>query len=195
MGTITLPNVRATSDITVMVRLKYSGVAIDWTGLRDIKALIYSDEQKAIAGRCNIEISDVDNTILVCNYAATKPQYLGVNRVIIQAKYHGRTNTYDKPAFNIVARNSEVAEREAVVIDTTAEESVEVDVFIEVTAVSTSLLDNAIAAAIRAAADAEEAAHLVPLQVLTDCREATDGLFLFCSMIFATTYRLFDRSA
>lgn len=51
MGAITLPNFRTTADVTMNTRLKDGGVSIDWAGLTDIKAWLYSDVQKAIAGR------------------------------------------------------------------------------------------------------------------------------------------------
>lgn len=167
MSTITLENVRACSDITMKVRLKDNGVAVDWSGLTDIKALVYSDDQKAVAGRCAVSVDSEDPTVLVCLYAATKPQYLGVNSIIVRAKYMGREKTYDKQAVNIVARTAEL-EGEQVVL-----EDPEVTVDIEVTEVDSSLLDAAIAAAFDAADKANEAAEQIPLQVLTEAREAT----------------------
>ena len=167
MSTITLENVRACSDITMKVRLKDNGVAVDWSGLTDIKALVYSDDQKAVAGRCAVSVDSEDPTVLVCLYAATKPQYLGVNSIIVRAKYMGREKTYDKQAVNIVARTAEL-EGEQVVL-----EDPEVTVDIEVVEVDSSILDAAIAAAFDAADKANEAAEQIPLQVLTEAREAT----------------------
>jgi len=151
MSTITLPNVRACSDITLNVQLTDSGVAVDWSGLSNIRALIYSQEQEALAGRCTIAVDPDDSTVLVCEYAATKPQYLGVNSIVIRATYMGRMKTYDTPAFNIVATTAQVDDDVVVVEDP------ELDVTIEVTDVSTSILDDAIAAAIDAA---DAASHL-----------------------------------
>ena len=144
MGTITLPNVRASSDVTMKVKLKDNGVAIDWQSLSDIKAYLYSDAQKAIAGRCSVSVSGSDETILLCMYSATKPQYLGVNRVIIRAVYDGQTKTYDKPAFTFVPRTADVA-GESITIDDPV-----VDVEIVVEDVNSSLLDMAIALAFKA---------------------------------------------
>ena len=153
MSTITLENVRACSDITMKVRLKDNGVAVDWSGLTDIKALVYSDDQKAVAGRCAVSVDSEDPTVLVCLYAATKPQYLGVNSIVVRAKYMGREKTYDKQAVNIVARTAEL-EGEQVVL-----EDPEVTVDIEVTEVDSSILDDAVAAAFDAADRANEAAE------------------------------------
>lgn len=112
MATTTLQNVRAASDITVKARLKDSGVALDWTGMTSVKACIYSDAQKAVAGSCTCSVDESDSTLLLCDYSAEKPQYLGVNRLIIQVKYEGKTKTYDAPAFNIVEWTDEVTDDE-----------------------------------------------------------------------------------
>lgn len=143
MGPITLENVRASSDITVKVRLKDGGMYIAWTSLADIKAYIFSDVQRAIAGRCDVSIDGDDSTLLICNYSANKPQYPGVNSIVIRANYDGRVKTYDRRAFNIVKRTSAVSGD--VVLDDPV-----VDLELEVEDVSSSLLDMAIALAFKA---------------------------------------------
>lgn len=143
MGIITLKNVRASSDITVNLRLKDGGMYIAWTSLTDIKAYVFSDAQRAIAGRCEISIDGNDNTVLVCTYSATKPQYLGVNSIVVRAKYDGRVKTYDRPAFNIVPRTFSSAG------DVTLDDPT-VDLELVVADVSSSLLDMAIALAFKA---------------------------------------------
>lgn len=162
MGTITLPNLRTTADVTMNTRLKDGGVSVDWAGLTDIKAWLYSDAQRAIAGRCDVSISEADSTKLVCEYSASKPQYPGVNRLIVQARYNGRTKTYDKPVFNFVPRTADQAGTQITMDDP------EVDVEIVVEDVSSSILDNIIAAALDAAARAEaaaqEAEHMVDIK-------------------------------
>lgn len=150
MGTITLPNFRTTADVTMNTRLKDGGVYIDWAGLTNIKAWLYSDAQKAIAGRCDVSIDQTDNTKLVCEYSANKPQYLGVQRLIIQAKYMGRTKTYDKPVFNFVPRTADQEGTQIVIDDP------EVDVEIEVEDISSSLIERLIAACIKATEEAQE---------------------------------------
>ena len=174
MGAITLPNFRITADVHMNTRLKDGGVAIDWAGLTGIKAWVYSDPQKALAGRVDVTIDSEDSTVLACTYPASRPQYLGVNRLIIQASYMGSVKTFDKPVFNFVARTADQAGEQIVIDDP------EVDVEIEVTDTSSSVLDNAIAAAIKAADDAEEAAakaeeaaELMPFQILNQCIDAT----------------------
>ena len=167
MSTITLPNIRVSSDLTVGLKLKDGGVAIDWSTLSNIRVSIYADAQRSLAGRCTVAIDETDSTVLVCQYAANKPQYLGVNRVIVQCTYMGETKTYDKPAFTFVRWTDDQEGEEITISDP------DVDVEIEVEDVSSSILNQAIAAALQAAEDAEHAAHLIPNQVLLDCEQAT----------------------
>lgn len=161
MSTITLPNIRVSSDLTVKVRLKDGGVAIDWSTLSNIRALIYSDAQKAMAGRCVVTVDAEDATLLVCQYAANKPQYIGVNRIVISATYLGEMKTYDKPALNFVRWTDDQAGQEITISDP------DVEVEIEVEDVSSSILQEAVDAAFSAAERAEEAAaaaeHMVDI--------------------------------
>ena len=166
MGTITLKNVRATSDLTVKVRLKDGGTAISWPSLSNIKAWLYSDAQKAISGRFEVSVDEGDATILVCHYSAQKPQYLGLNRVIVQATYLEDLKTYDKPAFIFVRWTDEQTQ------DITIDDP-DVDVEIEVQDVSSSILDAAIAAAITAAVRADEAAAAA--EHMTDIHQGPPG--------------------
>ena len=161
MSTITLPNIRVSSDLTIRLKLKDGGVAIDWSTLQNIRVSLYADDQRSMASRCNVSIDEEDSTILVCQYAANKMQYLGVNRVIVQCKYMGEVKTYDKPAFNFVRWTSD-QEGEQITID-----DPDVDVEISVEDVSSSIfqeaVDAAFSAADRANEAAEEAEHMVDI--------------------------------
>lgn len=147
MATITLPNGRLDSDIRLHVSLKDGEMNVDWAGVQNIRAYMYSDEQKAIAGSCDIHA--IDGTDLVVDYPASRPQYPGVNRVIVRCFYSGRQKTYDKPAINLVPRTADQAGAQVVL------DAPEVSVEINVDEVSTSLLDEAISAAVKAAAAAQ----------------------------------------
>ena len=161
MSTITLPNIRVSSDLTIRLKLKDGGVAIDWSTLQNIRVSLYADDQRSMASRCNVSIDEEDSTILVCQYAANKMQYLGVNRVIVQCKYMGEVKTYDKPAFNFVRWTSD-QEGEQITID-----DPDVDVEISVEDVSSSILQEAVDAAFDAADRANDAAaaaeHMVDI--------------------------------
>lgn len=139
--------------MTMDLRLKDGGVYIDWTGLTDIKAWIYSDAQSAIAGRCTVRASQEDGTVLICEYPGTKAQYLGVNRVIVQARYMGQLKTYDKPVFNFVRWTGD--QDEQVTID-----DPHVEVEIEVADVSSTILERILAACIKATEEAREVVDL-----------------------------------
>ena len=167
MAELNLPNIREGGNIRFRIGLEDGGVAVDWSGLEDIRVFLYADAQKQVSGEmCEVAVDEEDNTVLKCKYSGDDVQYRGINSVLVRAKYLGEIKVYDKPAINIVARTSEATG--VVEIDDPV-----VPVQISVEDVSTSLLNNAIDAAINAAAEAEKAAHLVPLQVLEDCVEAT----------------------
>ena len=150
MGTI--KNFRTTADVTMNTKLKDGGVYIDWASLTDIRAWIYSDAQKALAGRADVTIDQQDSTKAVLVYAGTKAQYPGINRLIIQARYNGSLKTYDKAVFNFVPRTAEATGN--VTID-----EPETDVEIVVQDISSSILDATILAALAAADRANDAAE------------------------------------
>ena len=154
MATITIPNGRLYSDIRAHVALKDSGVSIDWNGLSSIRAYMYSVPQKAIVGQFSTAINQGDGNDLVCDYSAQDPQYEGLCRIVVRCVYEGRTKTYDAALINLVPSTDNLADDPVVLDDP------EVDVTIEVTEVSTSLLDEAIQAALDAAEAANAAAEL-----------------------------------
>ena len=153
MSTITLPNIRVSSDLEISLKLKDGGVAIDWSDLTNIKASIYSDRQRSLAGRCDIEIDEEDSTVLVCRYSANKPQYPGVNRVIVSCTYDGETKTYDKPAFTFVRWTDDQVGEQITIDDP------DIDVEISVEDISSSILQEAVDAANTAAERANDAAE------------------------------------
>ena len=148
MGTITLPNFRVSGTDRARVRLKDGGVYMEWSTMTDIKAWLYSVDQKAISGRFDVQVDPQDGTRLVCVYSAQKPQYLGVNKIILQCKYEGAEKAYDKPLWNFVRWTGDQDGEEVTIDDP------EVDVEIVVEDVSSSILDAAILAALDAADEA-----------------------------------------
>ena len=150
-ATITLPNVRQESAVQMHAKLKDNGVALDWTSLSDVKAYMYSDAQRVIAGRCTVEVNGEDSEVLNVLYPATAPQYLGRYSLLLRCTYQGREKTFDVPVLTFVERTAQ-ATGVTVITDP------EMDVQLAVEDVSTSLLDGAIAAALDAAVRAAEAA-------------------------------------
>ena len=156
MGTITLPNFRVSGTDRARVRLKDGGVYVEWSTMTDIKAWLYSVDQKAISGRFDVQVDPQDGTRLLCVYSAQKPQYLGVNKIILQCKYEGAEKAYDKPLWNFVRWTDDQAGDEITMDDP------EVDVEIVAEDMSSSVLDEATAAALAAADKANEAAEHAP---------------------------------
>ena len=156
MAEIIIPKVRMGSDITLRAKLTDNGVGVDWSGLTNIVAMIYSDAQKAIAGPCAVSIDPDNNLILVCEFGANQPQYGGINSLVVRCEYKGRKKTYDRKAFYIVSRTDDLEGEDIVIEDPV------IDVELSVEDVSTSLLDKAIDAALAAAEKALEAAGRAP---------------------------------
>ena len=152
MAEITLPNVRKGGDITFRVGLTDNGVSVDWSGLEEKRAFLMADQQKQISGEMSVAVDAEDPTVLVCTYSGDDRMYLGVNSVVIRAKYMGRLKVYDKKAVNIVGRTS-AASGVVVLVDPV------VPVQLAVEEVDTTILNNAIDAAIAAAERAEDAAE------------------------------------
>ena len=150
MGTITLPNFRVSGTDRARVRLKDGGVYVEWSRMTEIKAWLYSVEQKTISGRFDVQVDPQDGTRLQCVYSAQKPQYPGVNKLILHCKYEGAEKAYDKPLWNFVRWTADQAGEEVTMEDP------EVDVEIVAEDMSSSVLDEATAAALAAAAAAEK---------------------------------------
>ena len=151
-----MKKVRQGSDVRLRAKLTDNGVGVDWSGLENIVALIYSDEQRVVAGPCSASIDQSDNLYLVCDFGANQPQYEGINSLVIRCEYMGRKKTYDRKAFVIVPRDENLEGEEVVLVDPV------LDVELTVEEVSTSLLDNAIDAALAAAEAATAAAGRSP---------------------------------
>jgi hypothetical protein len=140
------------TTVTMRVTLTDNGVKVSWPDLDSVKAFVYSEQQRLVAGACTVEVDGTDDTVLICTYAADKPQYLGPQKAVIVAEYQGQKSTYDKPAFTFVATTAEtIVDGTTIAADTT-------DVDINVEDVSSSILAGAIAAALAAAQDANDAA-------------------------------------
>jgi len=156
MTQIQLKPIRRQTTVTLDVTLTDNGTKISWPDLDQIKAFIYSDAQRVIAGPCSVEVDGEDDTILHCRYGAEQQQYLGMQKVVVTCLYAGQQSTYDKPAFTFVASTDQTRSDGT----TIAEEEVDVD--IDVSDVDSSILAGAIQAALDAAAAAREAAAHVP---------------------------------
>ena len=147
-----IPNVRIESGLELHVRLKDNGVSLDWSSLQGVKALMYSVEQKAVAGAAEVAIDNENPQILIVKYHGSSPQYTGLAKLIVRCDYNGKQKTYDTVVSNFVETTDEATG--VIVLDDPT-----ISVGISVEDVSTSLLDEAINAAFAAAEDAIAAAQ------------------------------------
>lgn len=138
------------TDVRMTVTLIDSGVSVDWSTVEIKQVFIYSDPQKAFGGR--VLINSVDGTELVCTFPASEQLFLGDNRVVVRIEYDGDTATYDAPAFCLVENTEDDTDD-----GNDTPEYEEVEIGIQVTGVSSSIL-NEILAACQDATDAANAA-------------------------------------
>ena len=151
MSQIEIPNIRQGTDVHLWLRMVNSGVSVDWTVFDDIRVYIYSESQRQTAGKCTVEVSEDDATLLTCEYPALENQFLGVQKVVLYTKLADQQNAYDKVAFCFVATTDETEST-----TTVEDEIVEVDLAVD--DIDTSMLAGAIKAANEAAHSADAAA-------------------------------------
>ena len=168
MPQIQINNVRIGTDVHIRAKLTDSGVHVDWSQLSEIKAYIFSESQRQIAGKCSVEIEPLDSEVLLCVYPATEPQFLGVQSLVVTAVYDGQAATFDKKAFCFVATTDETS-------GTTTVEDDTVEVDIDVAEVDASILAGAIKAALDAADAANAAAAAAQIASFEDTTDPTDA--------------------
>jgi hypothetical protein len=152
---------RVGNDIKMAVRLVDSEVAVDWTTVSKVRAVMVSDQQRVRMGDCRIVGPDSqDATKLLMVYPAAQPQYLGVARLVLTLTYYGNVSTLDIPVLVFVASTAEegtdIVEVEAPA-DLDPEEN---NLQLELEDIDTSVIEAAIDAANEAAERANEAADL-----------------------------------
>ena len=150
-----IPNTRRGNTVVAHIKLKDGGLLIPWSDFTGIRVDAYSVEQRMLAAQCAAVVNEDDATILDVTYSGDSMQYLGLCKVIVRGTYDSRKKTYDAPLVNFVA---DTAQATGVIVVTDPE----VNVLIDVQEVSTSVLDEAIAAAIAAAEHAEDTASKSP---------------------------------
>ena len=164
---IELNKYRIGTGVPMLVRLYDSGASISWPDVQIRQLCLYNEQQRAFAGYCTDIAPDAeDDTLLHCLYPAEQQLFTGVYRLIAQVAYNGNPATYDALAFVLVRNLDEAGAG-------TNPEPVEIG--ITVSALPSSVITEVLDACIKATADAEHAAHLVPLQILQDCEAATQA--------------------
>ena len=150
-----IPNIRIGSDVTIHVTLADGGVKVSWADLEQVTARIYSELRRAVAGPCTVKVNAEDPYTLDVLYEAGRPQYTGIQRLVVSGIYRGVHKTYDAVVCNFVATTEEaVGTIEVELADYTAEGTAG----ITVTDIDTSVLEGAIKDVQAATASANQAA-------------------------------------
>lgn len=160
MATIELIRKRVGNDIKMAVRLVDSEVAVDWTTVSKVKAVMVSDQQRIMMGECRIVGPDTqDATKLLMVYPAVQPQYLGVARLVLTVTYFGNVSTLDIPVLIFVASTAEEG-TDTVEVEAPADlDPEDNNLELELEDIDTSVIQAAIDAANEAATAANEAAE------------------------------------
>lgn len=97
-----IPIVRRANDLFISVTLTDAhGNRVDWFALSNIKALIYSREQRVDVGSC--ELGEIIDGALQLKYdARINYQYLGVNDLVLMFEKDGEIMTRKKPLVEFV---------------------------------------------------------------------------------------------
>ena len=150
-----IPNIRIGSDVTIHVTLADGGVKVSWADLEQVTARIYSELRRAVAGPCTVKVNAEDSYTLDVLYEAGRPQYTGIQRLIVSGIYRGVHKTYDAVVCNFVATTEEaVGTIEVELADYTAEGTAGITVM----DIDTSVLEGAIRDAKAATVSANQAA-------------------------------------
>lgn len=146
-----LTKCRIGSNCRFKVSLKDSGVSVDWGNVTVRQVFMFSLAQKAFAGLCDFEVSELDSTVLNVTYRAESQMYMGDHRMVIQLKSHDTENTYDALAINIVPLT-------ACVDDDVTIETEAVEIGIEITSIDSGIIGEILEACEVATKHANDAA-------------------------------------
>lgn len=129
--------------------LTSDGVRIDFSKMSDILVTLYNDRYRVATGRCSYT---VEGTTLRAVSRADNQRFLGPHRVVLTGVMDGMKVAYDAPAFELVATSAE-AEPGA------ESETDAIGIELRVGEISSSLVQDIVAAAVAATAEALEAAE------------------------------------
>lgn len=129
--------------------LTSDGVRIDFSKMSDILVTLYNDRYRVATGRCSYT---VEGTTLRAVSRADNQRFLGPHRVVLTCVMDGMKVAYDAPAFELVATSAE-AEPGA------ESETDAIGIELRVGEISSSIVQDIVAAAVAATAEALEAAE------------------------------------
>lgn len=103
MAIVELIHKRVGNDLQIVVQLFDNETPIDWTTVKRIFPVLYSDSQRVRMGMCRVlGVDPQDHTVLRLSYSGKQPQYKGVARLVIELNYMESTCTVDCPALVFV---------------------------------------------------------------------------------------------
>lgn len=129
--------------------LTSDGVRIDFSKMSDILVTLYNDRYRVATGRCSYT---VEGTTLRAVSRADNQRFLGPHRVVLTCVMDGMKVAYDAPAFELVATSAEA--EPGVESETDA-----IGIELRVGEISSSIVQDIVAAAVAATAEALEAAE------------------------------------
>ncbi len=146
---VTIGKERIGTDLQYAVTLREptTGLLADFSQMDEVFAVLYSDDQRRIAGRFQATIDEDDTHILRVFYDSDQPEFLGLNRIVLRCTTQGHSASYDAPCVEFVPLTEQVG-------TTTVEE----DVVIELSAISQDYFDQILSACIDATERADVAA-------------------------------------
>ena len=152
---ITLRKVRIGTDISMDLRMKDSGVAVDWSSVNIKGMQMYSDVQRCITGRIIPEIDLDDPQLLHVKFPGTQQCYLGSHRVVCIVNYAGSDYSFDVPAFTLVDRSATIGTDSGTA---GLSDDSPIGLLVELESISTSFLQGMVDECIKATEEARKTA-------------------------------------
>lgn len=115
--TLTIPYVRQGTDIHLALWLRSESEYAYWSGVTVRRVWMWSCEQKAFAGRCEIVGISSDETTLEVKWPHDKQMYVGLHSVVVELVMNGDVQTYDQKAVNMVRSTEDVEGDETIDVE------------------------------------------------------------------------------
>ena len=153
-----LKKIRIGTDISMSVSLSDSDIRMSWDDVTVKHVVLYSDDQKAQAGRGEYSVDRDTPELMKVMYSAAQQCYLGDYRLVVQFSLpvegeEDKTYTADVPAFRLVATTEEVKN----VPGNTGDDDV-IGLHLDLESIDSSFVQELISACINATEDAVQAA-------------------------------------
>lgn len=115
--TLTIPYVRQGTDIHLALWLRSESEYAYWSGVTVRRVWMWSCEQNAFAGRCEIVGISSDETTLEVKWPHDKQMYVGLHSVVVELVMNEDVQTYDQKAVNMVRSTEDVEGDETIEVE------------------------------------------------------------------------------